>query len=61
MLITLLDIKDYISVREAADKYFYSLKGIRYLIKRRMVKAFKHARKWWVYEPSLKTWVNSLN
>ena len=58
--ITILSSKDYISVREVADKYNYSLKGIRYLIKRRRVKAFKHARKWYVYEPSLKAWVNSL-
>ena len=59
MIIIILDSKDYISVREAANKYNYSLKGIRYLIKRHRVKAFKHARKWWVYEPSLKRWIKN--
>ena len=52
--------KDYISTREASDKYKYCLKHIRYWIKHRKVKGFKHAGKWYVYEPSLKLWIDSL-
>ncbi len=52
--------KDYISTREAANKYNYCLKSIRRWAKSRKVKAFKHARKWYVHEPSLKAWVDSL-
>ena len=55
----ILNSKDYISVRKAADKYNYSLKGIRCLIKRRKIKAFKHARRWYVHEPSLKAWIDN--
>ncbi len=58
--ITIIDSKDYISTREAADKYNYCLKSIRTWAKSRKVKGFKHAGKWYVYEPSLKLWVDNL-
>ena len=58
--ITTVYNKDYISNREAADKYHYCLKSIRRWAKSRKIKGFKHAGKWWVYEPSLKAWINSL-
>ena len=57
--ITILSSDGYISIREAADKYYYSLKHIRHWIKKRKVKAFKHARKWYVHEPSLIQWINN--
>ncbi len=58
--ITILENKKYISTSEAADKYNYCLRSIRRWAKRRKVKGFKHAGKWYVYEPSLKLWIDSL-
>ncbi len=58
--ITTLDNEDYISTREAANKYNYCLRSIRNWASSRKVKAFKHAHKWYVHEPSLKTWIDSL-
>ena len=58
--VTIFSSNNYLSTREAADKYFYSLKTIRRWIKKRRVKGFKHARKWYVHEPSLAAWINSL-
>ncbi len=58
--VIILSREDYISTREATDKYHYCLKTIRCLVKNRKVKGFKYVRKWYVYEPSLKTWINSL-
>ncbi len=52
--------EDYISTKEASERYNYSLKTIRLWIKTRKVKAFKHARKWYVHEGSLEAWVNHL-
>ena len=58
--VIILSREDYISTREAANKYHYCLKTIRLLVKKRKVKGFKHAHKWYAHEPSLKTWINSL-
>ena len=58
--VTTLSNKDYISTQEASKRYNYCLKSIRRWAKTRKVKAFKHARKWYVYEPSLRAWINHL-
>ncbi len=57
---TILTSKDYISTREAANKYNYCLRNIRDWARSRKIKAVKHSRKWYVHEPSLKAWINSL-
>ena len=54
-----MNLKNYISVRQASDKYYYSLRSIRYLIKNHRIKAIKHARKWWIDEPSLIQLINN--
>ncbi len=58
--VTMLSSEGYISTQEASQKYNYCLKSIRGWIKSRKVKGFKHARKWYVNEPSLKAWVEQL-
>ena len=49
----ILTSENYISTKQASEKYSYSLKALRYLIKTKKVKAFKHSNKWYIYEPSL--------
>ena len=47
---------DYISTPEAQAKYGYSLRHLSRLAKKRKIKGFKHANKWWIHEPSLKAY-----
>ncbi len=58
--ITTLSNENYISTQEASKRYNYCLKSIRRWVKTRKVKGFKHARKWYVHEPSLRVWVEQL-
>jgi Helix-turn-helix domain len=56
---TLLKSDDYISTKEASQKYNYSMKAIRGWLRKHNIRSFKQGNKWYVHEPDIKTLVEA--